>query len=561
MRTITPSTDLQPAVKSRVVPVVTLLLGAVPFLLYVTYGIDRSLWLDEANTIHIAKGSPAQIMDALSKDVSPPLYYLILSGWMRLFGDTEIAVRMPSVLFYIAGIYVIWRIGRTLLGRDGAWLAAFVYAVSPVAGRQAQNARMYTMLALLTGLSLLVFITIARERDHRTTGWFALFGLIAWIGLNTHYWFAFVLVAYAVWVLCTIRSWSLGELTMLAGFTIVPFAIINLRLFLAQTTLPATTWTPEPGIYTIMLSIGGHLGLVPVSITRSAVSACLLVSPFVFWLAKRKWDSTVASNRTLLFLACIYCITIGLPFLVSLQKPIFRAGRYDTVALPLFALCLAALLLHLPLRPRIVFQVILAASCFTAFYTAVQASHTTGIFDAPDRAPVGDRPAAAAICATAAPGDFVLYTGLSRASVSYYLHHFGCARNLTEVSFPREFEHHMGWQDVARNYSAEPDLRLEAESIAQRAAVSGADIFVLFHPDLRLSGAITEAVERRFRRDSSREFVSCRGCFVEVRRYRPFQPTPVNLRGQRSVGDEFANRVQRTKQTHGTHHLTSGPRR
>src|SRR6476469_11212144 len=124
----------------RMLQLALLLAAGLVMCVYVTYGIHRSLWLDEANTVHIADGSPGQIVGALSRDVSPPLYYFLLSGWMRLFGDSEIAVRLPSVLFYLAGICVMWFLGQMLFGRRGAALTAFIYAVDPIIGRQAQNA-------------------------------------------------------------------------------------------------------------------------------------------------------------------------------------------------------------------------------------------------------------------------------------------------------------------------------------------------------------------------------------------------------------------------------------
>ncbi len=145
---------------NRILQVALFLAAAVVVCLYVTYGIDRSLWLDEANSVHIADGSPGQIVNALSRDVSPPLYYFLLSGWMRLFGDSEIAVRLPSVLFYLGGICAMWFLGQMLFGRKGAAVTAFIYAVDPIIGRQAQNARMYSLIALLAALSMMVFVML-----------------------------------------------------------------------------------------------------------------------------------------------------------------------------------------------------------------------------------------------------------------------------------------------------------------------------------------------------------------------------------------------------------------
>jgi hypothetical protein len=521
MQIISGSSTETSSAADTVLRVTTLACAALVVVMYLTYGIDRPLWLDEANTVHIAKGSPGQIIEALSLDVSPPLYYFILGGWIRIAGDSEIAVRIPSILFYLSGIYVASRLGRMLFSPDCGWLAAFVYAVSPVAGRQAQNARMYTLLALVSGLSLMVFFILIRDKHRRTPAWFALFGLIAFVGLNTHYWFVFVLAAYATWILLAVRSWRLRELTMLAAFTVVPFAIINLRMFLQQEALPAADWTPQPGLYSLAQSVLAHFGLIPPTSIRSVVTGLLLISPFAIWAAKQgSRRLSVKHGRTLLFAVCIYFITIGLPFLISLRKPIFWPGRYDTIALPFFSLCLAGMLLQLSVRTRTVLQLLLAASCFIYFFGAVRASSSTAALRTIDGAPLGDRPAGRAICAEAAPGDYVIYTGLSRASISYYLQRFGCAEKVNQVSFPAEIAQHMGWLHFGRDYSAERRFQFEAASISERAGAPESKIFVLVHPDTKLSGPIIEAIVRRSQLESSRKFVSCRMCFRELRVYR-----------------------------------------
>ena len=44
------------------------------------------LWLDEANSVLIAIGGPSDIIDRLSRDGNPPLFYMLLHVWMRAFG-------------------------------------------------------------------------------------------------------------------------------------------------------------------------------------------------------------------------------------------------------------------------------------------------------------------------------------------------------------------------------------------------------------------------------------------------------------------------------------------
>jgi Dolichyl-phosphate-mannose-protein mannosyltransferase len=497
------------------------LAAGVVVYIYLTYGIGRSLWLDEANTVYIANGSPKQIIDSLSRDVSPPVYYFLLSGWMRLFGASEIALRLPSVLFYLAGICLMWFLGRMLLGVEGAGLVSFIYAINPIAGRQAQNVRMYTMLALMVALSMIVFIILIRDQERRVPRWFALFGLIAFVGLNTHYWFVFVLIAYGSWVISTRRSWSVRDLGLLATFTFLPFLVVDLAMFLHQTQLPASLWTPRPTLGDLMRVFVANFGFIHLHSARAIVSTIVLSSPIVWSIFVRRCNWQAAVLHSAFFASFLYAVALGVPFLVSMRKPIFWPGRYDIIAVPFFALFAASLLLCMPVRPRILFQLLLAGSCAVYFVQSVRESQTTNELATLDPVPLGDRAAASAICAESTLGDLVIYTGLSRAAVSYYLQRFGCSQRLREVSYPAEVEQHLGWLDKRRDYSQEPAIRREGESVAATAYTSNARIFLLFQPDKQLSAGIVGPIERRFRLAFSRRFISCAWCFYELRVYRP----------------------------------------
>jgi hypothetical protein len=513
-------TSVQQSGLTRTQGLATVLAAAVVICIYLTYGIGRSLWLDEANTFYISSGSPAQIIDSLSRDGSPPLYYLMLAGWMRLFGDSEIALRIPSVLFYLAGIVLMWFLGRMLLGVEGAGLVSFIYAVNPIVARQTQNARMYTMLALIVTLSMLVFVILIRHRERRVWRWFALFGVISFLGLNTHYWFIFVLMAYGCWVIYTWRSWSARELVLLASFTVLPFLVFDLAMFLHQNQF-AALWTPRPTFGSLVRVLFANFGLIPLHSTRAIVSAFVLSLPIVWSVVARRCNWQPAVLRSAFFGGFLYAIALGVPFLVSMRRPIFWPGRYDIIAVPFFALFAASLLLCLPGRPRMLFQLLLAGSCAVYFVQTVRESETTNQWAPLDPVPLGDRAAARAICAESTPGDFVIYTGLSRAAVSYYLQRFSCSGKLKQVSFPAEFEQHMGWLDQRRDYSGEPSIRQEGESVAAAAYASGARIFLLFQPDQRLSAGVVAPIERRFRIAFSRRFGSCGWCFDELRVYVP----------------------------------------
>ena len=130
---------------------------------------------DEANSVLISSRNFPGIIQALSLENSLPGYSLLLAAWMRLFGDSEIALGpCPACL---AG-----RLRAGPLRSDAGWWAmpapaeysALFYECSAIAIRQAQNIRMYTMLGMLAAYWTVAFVRIFRDgdRSRRASGAF-----------------------------------------------------------------------------------------------------------------------------------------------------------------------------------------------------------------------------------------------------------------------------------------------------------------------------------------------------------------------------------------------------
>jgi len=113
------------------------------------------LWLDEALTVNIARLALADLPDALRRDGAPPLFYVLLHLWVRVFGDTDLGVRALSGVIGVATLPVAWLAGRRLgsgdeaLRRRRAVAVLVVLASSPYAIRFSTEARMYALTMLL----------------------------------------------------------------------------------------------------------------------------------------------------------------------------------------------------------------------------------------------------------------------------------------------------------------------------------------------------------------------------------------------------------------------------
>jgi len=121
---------------------------------------SRSLWLDETYSAWFSALSLHQLWtDVPRYETHPPMYYSLLAGWRRLFGDSEAALRAPSVLagvLTIAAVASAGRVLRSLPGRDAtALVAALFLAVNTGSIQYAQQARPYALETLFATLAIL----------------------------------------------------------------------------------------------------------------------------------------------------------------------------------------------------------------------------------------------------------------------------------------------------------------------------------------------------------------------------------------------------------------------
>jgi hypothetical protein len=110
----------------------------------------RSLWLDEAISLWLARLPWADLLPTLAThDESPPLYFALLHLW-RAWGENEAALRLLSVLASVSAVALGAALGTALGGRGAGLLAALCLALSPVQVHHGQEARMYALVSALT---------------------------------------------------------------------------------------------------------------------------------------------------------------------------------------------------------------------------------------------------------------------------------------------------------------------------------------------------------------------------------------------------------------------------
>ena len=201
------TTEAPPATASRGGRglVVAALLGAACLVgLILRWWPRGALWLDEAQSVAFASLPLDEIPGALREDGAPPLYYVVLHGWMWLVGDSDVAVRALSALFSTATVVVVAVLARRRWGPTVAVAATVLVATSPFAIRYAAHARMYALVMLEVVLAVAL---VGRALEAPRLGRLTAVTIASAALLLTHYWSLYLVITAAavVWVEQSIR--------------------------------------------------------------------------------------------------------------------------------------------------------------------------------------------------------------------------------------------------------------------------------------------------------------------------------------------------------------------
>jgi Dolichyl-phosphate-mannose-protein mannosyltransferase len=122
-------------------------------------GMTESLWLDELWSIRIILGDrdPFRV---LLRDIHPPLYSVFMFAWIRLFGDAEWSIRLPSLLCGLLSLPLSYAIADRCIGRRTAVLSTFLLAASPVHIWYSHEARPYAVLLLLVLVAVFAYLEL-----------------------------------------------------------------------------------------------------------------------------------------------------------------------------------------------------------------------------------------------------------------------------------------------------------------------------------------------------------------------------------------------------------------
>ena len=174
---------------------------------------------------------PVRVVRAVKlSDSSPPLYYLLLYGWTLLFGTSDAALRICSVVFSLACLPFLAGVARRTGGDEAVVPACLLFAISPLSIYYGTEGRMYSLLLLCIIVTAWLSLVL-RERGKSVTLYLWWSGASA-AGFLTHYFFLFPWLAMVTFLIVNPGQCERRRLLgciLLTGCAIAPWYLTLLQ--------------------------------------------------------------------------------------------------------------------------------------------------------------------------------------------------------------------------------------------------------------------------------------------------------------------------------------------
>jgi len=257
---------------------------------------SRPIWYDEAFSILTSEKGPAAIMagtlaidsNSSAAEEHPPVYYLLLWGWINIFGKSIISVRGFSILINLISLIVVYKIAEHLFNQKTALLAAGLFCALPFQIHFAQEIRMYALLSLW--LLLATFSFLKAKTENWT--WWILFSLSSALAQYTHNLAAIYLIPLALTPILQ-KDWKTLRALIFAGLAALALYMPWLIHLPAQfAKVNSQYWVEKPGvekIFTLILFYLPHLPLSNLMLIFGLLFAVLVITLAVFqtYLARK----------------------------------------------------------------------------------------------------------------------------------------------------------------------------------------------------------------------------------------------------------------------------------
>ncbi len=300
----------------------------------------RDLSWDEPFSAFYSQYSVPQIITEIFKGNNPPFYELFLHFYTAIFGLSEFALRMPSLLFSCGTVIFLYYAGTRLKGKWVGIFVALLFAFNNLQFFYSLAARMYALFSMLVAASVYLSIRCFQEPTKKKYFYWSL--AVNVILCYTHYFAGFVIIAQVLGWAVTFKNKVFFKRTF---FVLLANAILVLPvLFVFK--MRATGFVeafefkpPTPEIWkNIIMNLINGLDVYRSAFTFLAIGLILYI---ILTIYRRKLD--FRNTYYFIFLFVLFALPLASTWYFANTYPLFIDRYYLYVTIPLFlfsALCI-----------------------------------------------------------------------------------------------------------------------------------------------------------------------------------------------------------------------------
>ncbi|MDQ3378749.1 MAG: glycosyltransferase family 39 protein [Actinomycetota bacterium] len=297
--------------------------------------IDRqSFWLDELVTVSLLQLDFGSMLDAIpDSEATPYLYYVLAWLWAQVFGLGEVGLRSLSALVGAAIVPVTYGAGAVLVSRRAGLVAAALVSVHPFLIWYAQEARSYSLFALLAACTVLFFGQALRaETRWPYLGW----AIASSLAIATHYFAVFLVLPEIVWLL--VRS-PARRLALLSSLLPLGVLLVHFPLALEQRGAGEAVTGSSLAFRVAGVPKGLAVGYsFPAEVAGSVLAGALLLIGLVLLAAR----APLEMRRRAMVPGGLGAFAIALPVLLAFVGADYVIVRNTILAIVPAAIALAA---------------------------------------------------------------------------------------------------------------------------------------------------------------------------------------------------------------------------
>lgn len=285
---------------------------AIAILIRLPY-LSESYWYDETFTSAMIRLPFNQLGEAILYDVHPPLAYLPFWIWARLFGDSDMMLRLPSLIMGVVSIWLAYGIAYYVKPEYALWGAGAV-ALLPTHLIYSTEARAYMLLTILVMVCILAII---EDRP----AWFLWGALLPYVHAHGLIYLAILSSIWIANIFQRVRcfecfGYSKRNMYRWIANRISPLIFILTMLPMAMIIIKLQSSDVADGFWLRDMGLGGVLALLPNILIggRFIPILAFILIPLVFYVVIKS-SIAMRDNPTVRILLVV---SIAMPLLTAI---------------------------------------------------------------------------------------------------------------------------------------------------------------------------------------------------------------------------------------------------